>query len=189
MRPATGEHFASGQETSADRRTAWWAREAFRNPTNSMACRVPLCRVVPLNSNAYFGDSPTDEMLRIEEDNCERSSGCSTIPFPRLLARLRCGTWQRFILRRILPQTLHPISSPKISRIPTDFSLPLISREALNLRAQFCRQAQETFLLIVVQPQSQENVPHLYEYEFQENARVTLGCLLLESLKSTKIIG
>ena len=26
-RPATGEHFASGQETSADRRTAWWARE------------------------------------------------------------------------------------------------------------------------------------------------------------------
>jgi len=34
MRPATGEHFASGQETSADRRTAWWAREAFRNPTN-----------------------------------------------------------------------------------------------------------------------------------------------------------
>jgi hypothetical protein len=59
MRPATGEHFASGQETSADRRTAWWAREGFRNLTNSMAYRVPLCRVVPFSAKVYFRDCPT----------------------------------------------------------------------------------------------------------------------------------
>ena len=59
MRPATGEHFASGQETSADRRTAWWAREGFRNLTNSTAYRVPPLLNVTLISKVYFRDCPT----------------------------------------------------------------------------------------------------------------------------------
>jgi hypothetical protein len=43
-----------------NRRTAWWAREGFRNQTNSMAYCVPPLLAVPLIAKDYFQHCPTD---------------------------------------------------------------------------------------------------------------------------------
>jgi hypothetical protein len=49
-----------------ERRTAWWAREAYENSFCSRCCRVPLHRNVPLNPKAYFQDCPTKNSLRVQ---------------------------------------------------------------------------------------------------------------------------